>query len=306
MALNAGDAQVGVVVTTLPTAYSVVVRDVLGLPVAGVPVSWAVTSGGGSITPAQSTTDAAGIATAIRTLGDTAGTQTATASVSGLTGSPVTFAATALADIPSQVVAVAGTGQTDTVGTFVATAPQARVTDAHGNPVADVPVTFAVTGGGGLVTVPDDTTDAAGLAAVGGWQLGSIAGPNALTATAGGIVTPATFTATGVAGAPTKLAFVTQPIRTLAGDTIEPAVQVAILDAFGQRHGDVPRPRRRLGRARLHAQRQLRRTRGLREPTVRRRRRDRGGARYHAGPGGLSGGPWVSGLRRGWERRVGD
>src|SRR5258706_13648192 len=82
---------------SLVTAYSVIVHDALGLPVAGVPVSWAVASGGGSISPASSTTNGAGVATAARTLGTSAGTQTATASVGGLSGSPVDFSATALA-----------------------------------------------------------------------------------------------------------------------------------------------------------------------------------------------------------------
>src|SRR5207249_461272 len=78
IALNGGDLQTGTVGISLATAYAVVVKDLAGLPVAGVPVSWAVPPNSGTIAPAQSTTNINGIATAIRTLGTVAGTQTAT------------------------------------------------------------------------------------------------------------------------------------------------------------------------------------------------------------------------------------
>jgi adhesin/invasin len=205
MALSAGGGQTGLVGTALGTPYAVLVRDALNNPVAGVPVAWSATSGGGSITP-QSTTDASGIAVATRTLGTGAGTQTAAASVGGLTGSPVSFTASALADAASQVVKVAGDGLSGTVNALVPTAPQVRVTDQYGNPVSGVAVTFAVTSGGGLLTGASQSTDAAGLATVGSWRLGTIAGANTLTATAAGVASPATFTVTGLAGAATALA----------------------------------------------------------------------------------------------------
>ncbi len=62
----------------------------------GVTVNWAVTSGGGSVSPAQNTSGSNGVASATFTLGPTVGTQTATAtSTPTLTGSPLTFTATA-------------------------------------------------------------------------------------------------------------------------------------------------------------------------------------------------------------------
>jgi adhesin/invasin len=225
-----GDAQQGVVGTVLPNVYSVLVTDGVN-PVATVPVSWAVTSGGGTITP-QSTTEATGIASATRTLGPVAGPQTATASVGGLAGSPVTFTATALPDAPVQLVKQSADPQTATVATSVAVPPAVMVADQFGNGVAGVIVGFAATTGGGTIGAPADTTDTLGLATVGSWTLGSVAGANTLTVTAGAL--PAvTFTATGFAGPPARLAFVTEPGRSLAGDTIEPAVQVAIQDQFG-------------------------------------------------------------------------
>src|SRR5699024_11788888 len=67
-------------------------------PVAGVTVSFAVTSGGGSVTGAARVTDASGIAqVGSWTLGGEA-TQTLEASAPGLSGNPVVFTANADAD----------------------------------------------------------------------------------------------------------------------------------------------------------------------------------------------------------------
>src|SRR4029450_11081619 len=52
-------------------------------PVNGLTVSWQVASGGGSVTPASSVTDAQGIAEAVATLGTQLGSQTIRASASG-------------------------------------------------------------------------------------------------------------------------------------------------------------------------------------------------------------------------------
>ena len=67
----------------------------------------------------------------------------------------------------------AGNGQTATVGTAVATTPSVLVTDPNNNPVSGVCVTFAVASGGGSVTGASATTNAAGIATVGSWTLGT-------------------------------------------------------------------------------------------------------------------------------------
>jgi len=105
IAVNAGgtsqSATVNTVVTTLP---SVIVRDANNNPVSDVSVTFAVVTGGGSVTTgASATTNANGIATVISwTLGPTAGSNTLTATSGSLSGSPVTFTATGTAvSIPS-------------------------------------------------------------------------------------------------------------------------------------------------------------------------------------------------------------
>lgn len=72
---------------------SVTVLDLAGAPLGGVTVTFAVASGGGSITGATRQTNAAGVATVGSwTLGPTAGTNTLSASVG--TVAPITFTAT--------------------------------------------------------------------------------------------------------------------------------------------------------------------------------------------------------------------
>lgn len=85
---------------TLPTMLRVRVTQG-GSPVQGQQVTWSVTAGGGSVDPAQSTTDASGHASTEWTLGPNAGQNTVQASAAGVTGSPITFNATAVVPTPA-------------------------------------------------------------------------------------------------------------------------------------------------------------------------------------------------------------
>lgn len=64
---------------------SVTVSDALGIRVQGASVSWTVTSGTGTVSPARSTTDPAGLATTLLTLGTAGGTTYVQAKVGSLT-----------------------------------------------------------------------------------------------------------------------------------------------------------------------------------------------------------------------------
>jgi hypothetical protein len=98
IAAYAGDGQSATVGTAVATAPSVLVTDANHNPVSGVSVTFAVASGGGSATGTSATTDVNGIAAVGSwTLGATVGANTLTATSAGLTGSPVTFSATAIA-----------------------------------------------------------------------------------------------------------------------------------------------------------------------------------------------------------------
>jgi adhesin/invasin len=196
-----GDEQTGPVATALPIAPAVLVEDLLGNPVAGVSVVFEVESGGGSVANATAITSSVGIATAGEwTLGTTPGPNTLTATAGELT---VTFTATAVAGDPVAIAKEDGDNQTATVGEAVDVAPSVEVTDAHGNPVPGVDVTFAVASGGGSVDGALQVTDADGIATVESWTLGTAVGTNTLTATAGSLTT--TFTATATVGLPASL-----------------------------------------------------------------------------------------------------
>lgn len=125
---------------------------------------------------------------------------TLTASASGLTGATSSsFNITAAA--ASRIQLNAGNAQTAPVLSPVKTLPSVLVTDASGNPVSGVTVTFTVTAGGGSVTGATATSNANGIATVGSWTLGPNVGTNnnTLQASSVGLTgSPVSFTATAV------------------------------------------------------------------------------------------------------------
>ncbi len=198
----AGDGQTAVAGTAVDVPPAVAVRDSFANPIPGVPVVFSIEQGGGSLEGAQAVTDDSGVARVSSwTLGATAGPNRVVASVDELP--PVAFRATGLAGAPVAVAASAGEGQSATAGSPVSVPPAVRVVDAHGNGIAGVEVTFAVTAGGGSLSGSTVDTDAGGVATLGGWTLGPSPGANTLVATVDGsgvAGNPVTFTATGTTG----------------------------------------------------------------------------------------------------------
>jgi VCBS repeat-containing protein len=239
VAIVSGDGQSSAIGSVLPDRIIVRVTDSRDDPVANQPVTFSA-SGGGSLAPATATTAADGTAGVQWTLGPTAGVQQATALVTGDHAPPnlsVIFHASGLTAAPAKLQKIAGDGQSAAAGTAVATAPTVKVTDAGGNPVKDVLVVFAITGGDGTVQPATPVpTDAGGVAAVSTWTLGNDPGNNLLTASISGTgVTgnPAVFTATGQVGTANKLVFVTQPSNVNINSAIAPPVAVQVQDAAG-------------------------------------------------------------------------
>ncbi|HJS42094.1 MAG TPA: hypothetical protein VJ755_01360, partial [Gemmatimonadales bacterium] len=236
IALEAGDGQTATVATAVAIPPAVIVRDQFNNPVAGVAVTFALTAGGGSVSPVTPvTTDANGIAALTSwTLGTSVGLNTLTATVDGLAGSPVTFSATGSAGTASSIALEAGDGQTAPAGTAVAIAPTVIVRDQFSNPVAGVAVTFAVASGGGSITGAIQNTNAAGVAALGSWTLGTTAGPNSLTATAGTLAgSPVSFSATGTPGGASSLAINTGDGQSaVVGTAVAAPPAVIVRDQF--------------------------------------------------------------------------
>jgi hypothetical protein len=135
---------------------------------------------------------------------------------SGTHGAIVTVSSS-LSDVVPRTVAIsltlvapsiiinAGNNEAAMAGTALPTPPSVLVRDGLGLPMAGRSVTFAVTDGSGTLTSPVATTDVNGIASPGNWVLGSVANPNAISATVTGpgfgpSNNPVVFSATGCEG----------------------------------------------------------------------------------------------------------
>lgn len=230
LTVTAGDAQAGTVGAAVGTLPTVRVTDGTN-PVAGVPVTFVVGANSGTITGATQTTGTDGTARLGGwTLGTTAGAQTVTVTAAGVTRTVTVNAAAAAA---SAIAPVAGAaGQSAAAGSAVAVAPGVRLTDQFGNPVAGTAVTFAVASGGGTITGgPTVTTNAQGVAQLGGWTLGGTAGAQRVTATAGTLTT--NIDATATAAAPSRIVIEAGNQQSAAaGATLPVAPLVRVFDRF--------------------------------------------------------------------------
>ncbi len=232
LAIEAGDGQSAVTGTQVTVPPAVKVVDGNSNPVPGTTVTFTAMNNSmvdGSST-ATATSDANGIAAVTSwTLGDV-GANTLEASGAG---TPVVFSATSVG-IPATVTVAGGDMQTQDAGTTLLTNPSVEVRDASNALLANIPVTFAVTGGGGSVTGPNATTNASGIASVGSWTLGTTPGANTLDATVAGIATPVTFTATGVVGPAAQIQITAGDMQTATvGAVLAGPVQATVQDQFG-------------------------------------------------------------------------
>jgi hypothetical protein len=182
----------GIVGTAVEPSPTVIAKDAAGKPVAGVPVQFVVESGGGSVSAPFVLTDGAGVATVSWILGTSVDLQFAhdqlLARVVGVGG--IRFTAASRAGKPARLQKLFTPGDSLVSG-FVSEI-STRVTDRYGNPIADVPVTFTITRGGGQVDqglgpVPtaSASTNFAGEAQI-SWLLGD-PGENTVTASVEGV-----------------------------------------------------------------------------------------------------------------------
>ncbi len=209
-------------------APSVVVTDVVGNPVGGVDVTFAVTAGGGTTSPSSGSvvaTNAQGIASLTSwTLGASPGTNTVTATVAGLTGSPVTFNATATVQ-PATQLAITTQPAGAVSGVAFTVQPVIAMRDANDAVVASstAAVIVEIISGSGALLGTQTVNAANGVATFVNLQLNGV-GDHQLRFTAAGLtgVTSNTFAVTQIAnaltierqpaGAVNGVAFSTQPI----------------------------------------------------------------------------------------------
>jgi hypothetical protein len=174
-ALNPVSSDANAPVVNTPVSPTPVVRavDVFGNPVPGVPVTFTVIQGTGSVTGEQQITNSEGLATlGAWTLGTGAGIQVLRATALGATGT--TFSVVAVAGAPVDLVRLGGERFDAPGGQPVSTPPGVRVVDAFSNGVGNVAVTFEPGANSGVVTSATVLSDPAnGTAFVGSWRLGS-------------------------------------------------------------------------------------------------------------------------------------
>jgi|GEM_PF-1278719 len=221
----------------------VVVTDEFGNPVEGVRVDWAAENG--SVDPTTTTTGPDGKAATVWTLASSVGTQTATASSDGLAGSPVSFTAMAAPGGPRRLILVSGNNQSAPPNQELSQPLVVRLEDDNGNGVSNRAVSWVIGSGGGSVSATTSTTDDNGEAQV-RWTLGPTPGVNTLNAVVSGVgfvtfralaTRPGGGGGDGSAGggaSPARLDFRVQPESGEEDETMDPAVQVAVLDQNGQ------------------------------------------------------------------------
>ena len=189
----AGNGQSGTVGQPLSQPITVRVTDSDGQPVGGTRVYWA--AGAGTVEQTSTLTNADGQASTAWTLGTAAGEQTASGTVGSL--QPVLFSASASAGQPSALVKLSGDAQLANVSTTLPQPLVAQVTDAFGNPIAGVPVSWSTAStGAGTLTVEAPTTDAQGKARA-AWTLGEVTGEHYARVSSQGL-TDALFVAKAV------------------------------------------------------------------------------------------------------------
>lgn len=168
--------RVAVVSTDVPARVHVTNA---GQPAANATVVWSVTGGGGKVAPATSTTDASGAASATWTIGDTVRINTLTAGVTGSTG---TLQVRSIAGAATTVARASADSSAVVAGSSLLLA--VRVVDKFGNFVAEIPVTWAATGG--TLSLSSTKTGPSGRAEV-GFTTTRTAATYTITATVAGL-----------------------------------------------------------------------------------------------------------------------
>jgi hypothetical protein len=195
-------------IDTVGATVTVTVR-VTGSDVGGVPVSFTVTAGGGSVNPALTTTDQAGMATGVWTLGKAAGTGSDGLIATSGTLPAVEFSATTTPGEPVALKVLAGNSQAGFFFLPIPDRPTVMAVDRFGNPAffSGTNVHFSVSAGGGSFSggccAAGEIVSHGGLAGTiirpnDDWVLSGMSATQTLTATSPGLV-PAVISATAAA-----------------------------------------------------------------------------------------------------------
>lgn len=167
LAISGGNGQVGLPGAVLPTPLAVAVTNAAGTGVAGLTISFVVTTGSATVSPAAVKTNTSGIAQTNVTFGATAGTVVVSASVPGtsllatfvLTSGTGTTSQTCASGTPQTLAAggvlpgVTGTGICLSGGT---TGADFALVSFNGNPDNTATATLSVTSSGASAVLTPD------------------------------------------------------------------------------------------------------------------------------------------------------
>ena len=190
-----GDDQKGLPGKALTKPFIVEVADQNGLTFEGVPVTFAVTAGDGTLDPRSTTTDADGRAMSRLTLGGNPGTNTVRVTAEAVPQSE-TFTAEGIR-VARNLSKITGDGQKGFLGETLTDPFVIEVRDQFDKPLRNVRVTFTVTAGGGALTPTTAKTDRRGRAQS-KLTLGPYAGSNTVSVSVSGIDQTELFSAEGV------------------------------------------------------------------------------------------------------------
>jgi PKD repeat protein len=224
-----------------PLADSLVfeVTDSRGRPVEGAAVVVELTSSGpgADVVPDTARTDAIGQAFTRVVLGTTTGPHQGEARLvvpEGVEAPTADFTVIALPENANGIVASSGDNQTGPAGSVLGQPLVVEVTDAFGNPIPGVSITWTAEGGGS-VSERSNVTDRDGRASV-LRTLGPAAGPQATVATSDVAMagSPVTFVHTATAGNASGLTIISGNNQTAHAGTRLPAdLVVRLVDASG-------------------------------------------------------------------------
>jgi uncharacterized protein (TIGR03437 family) len=237
--VSGGGSQSAVVSQQFSQTLQVTVFDAQSNPLPNVTVTFAPPATGASATLSalSGVTNAQGQASVIATANTVAGTYQVVAAAEGIsTSTTAIFNLTNLAGAAASITAdLSGTPQSARVNTAFLAPLLVNVTDAHGNPIGGVAVSYSAPGSGpsALLSAAANVTNAQGQTSVTA-VANAVAGSYTVTASlAGG--GSATFNLTNTSGPPASIKIISGNQQTMTvGGTFAPLV-VAVLDAFGNR-----------------------------------------------------------------------
>ena len=241
IAIVSGDAQAGLVGSTLPAPLVVRVTDAGNIPIRGASVTWAVLTGDGTVNPSVSTSDSLGLASTVLTLAHTPGLNMVSATLPN--HASVTFTDTSSVGSATSVRFV--TQPSNVVSaTYIVPNIQVEILDASGHrdtvgAGSTLQVTLSVLHGPPGGTVRDSVGPAAAtVSAVAGlatFHVGNdLIGTYKLRASSPGLVSDSSVAYTVSLGPARHVQYVAGAGQTGApGDTTIVRPQVLVMDGGG-------------------------------------------------------------------------